>query len=86
MIHAIYFPNTETLAGADGFYTDDAKAPSLHGMTTKVDEIRRFTKNGEMASIGWFEVVRDGQVIAEIKESACHVFLDRKPYNEEPFK
>lgn len=38
------------------------------------DEIRQITKNGEMAGIAWFQIIKDGKVIAEIKESVCDIF------------
>ena len=39
-----------------------------------VSEIIPIMKNGEMAGIQWFQVVQDGKIIAEIKESVCNVF------------
>jgi hypothetical protein len=38
------------------------------------DEIKRIFKNGEMAKICWFEIVKNGKVISEIKESICDIF------------
>ena len=37
-------------------------------------EIKRTEKNGEMASIGWFEIYKQGELIAEIKESVCDIY------------
>jgi hypothetical protein len=41
------------------------------------DEIRRVYKNGEMATIGWFAMIKDGKKIAEIKESVCDIYYTR---------
>ena len=59
----IAFPNT---------VKDDDK--TWYSTGKYVDEIIYFTKNGEMASIGWFSIVKDNKVIAEIKESVCDVY------------
>jgi hypothetical protein len=37
-------------------------------------EFKYITKNGEMASINWIEVSREGKIIAEIKESVCDIY------------
>ena len=42
------------------------------------DEILEITKNGELASVGWFQIIKDGEVIAEIKESVCDIFITYK--------
>lgn len=34
-------------------------------------------KNGEMALINWIEVWKDGQCVAEFRESNCNIFLER---------
>lgn len=39
-----------------------------------VKEIRQITKNGEMASINWFQVIKNNTVVSEIKESICNVY------------
>ena len=42
----------------------------------RVSEIRRIEKReGEMSYIGWFEIWKDGKVIAEIKESVCNIYF-----------
>lgn len=56
-----------------GFYLAKATRGVRNGFTEQVDEIRRVQKNGEMATVEWFEIVKDGEVIAEIKESVCNV-------------
>lgn len=38
------------------------------------DEIKQIWKNGEMALIAWFQIIKDKKVIAEIKESVCNIY------------
>jgi hypothetical protein len=38
------------------------------------DEIRQIKKNGEMASITWLQIIKDGHIVAEIKESVCEIY------------
>jgi len=42
------------------------------------DEIRQIMKNGEMAGINWFQIIKDGNIIAEIKESICNIYGEDK--------
>lgn len=35
------------------------------------------TKNGEMASIGWFIISKDGKKIVEVKESVCDIYFNQ---------
>jgi hypothetical protein len=39
-------------------------------------EIREIMKPGEMAMIKWFQVIRDGKVIMEVKESICDIYFE----------
>jgi (p)ppGpp synthase/HD superfamily hydrolase len=48
--------------------------PLSYAIGKNADKINIITKNGEMAEITWFQVIKDGKVIAEIKESVCHIF------------
>ena len=76
-INAIYYPNTESMNGEliVGYYINENKAPmtSLKN-TVPVDEINRFEKTGDNAPIGWFEIISNKKVIAEIKESICNIY------------
>jgi hypothetical protein len=63
-IKIIEFPNTAQSQEDFGYYE----------IGKGCDKIRRFYKNGEMASICWFEIIKNGQRIAEIKESVCNVY------------
>ena len=67
IIKQISFPNTVG-GGKEYKYT-------LDDSSCGCDEIKRVEKNGEMASIGWFEIWKDGKVIAEIKESVCNIYF-----------
>ena len=69
MITQIEFPNT--VADIDKTYYIVAQG--------KVDEIKPITKNGEMAAIGWFQVIKDGMIIAEVKESICDIHYKDYP-------
>lgn len=49
------------------------------GCSISADEntqINRMEKSGEMADIGWFQIIRNGSVFAEIKESVCNIYYD----------
>lgn len=35
----------------------------------------RITKNGEMASINWIQVIENGRVILEVRESDCVLYF-----------
>jgi hypothetical protein len=61
-ISIIRYPNTVGVTEQETFAT----SPSI--------TIKRTTKNGEMASIGWFEVYKEGELVAEIKESICNIY------------
>jgi len=37
-------------------------------------EIKRITKNWDMAPIWWFEIYNDWKKVAEIKESVCDIY------------
>jgi hypothetical protein len=39
-----------------------------------VTEIRPIFKNGEIALIQWFQIIKGDTVIAEIKESVCNIY------------
>ena len=62
-IKSIHYPNT-AIGTEQGHY--------IIGETC--DEIKQISKNGEMASVNWFQVIRNNQVIAEIKESVCDIY------------
>lgn len=38
------------------------------------DKIIPIMKSGEMAGIQWFQIIKDGKIIAEIKESICNIY------------
>jgi hypothetical protein len=59
----ITFPNTA-----------DEEHQSYYSVPNSCDEIRIDFKNGEMASITWFQIIKNGKVIAEIKESVCNKY------------
>lgn len=42
------------------------------------DKIEWFCKNGEMADIGWFRIIKDNNVITEIRESICDIYGEDK--------
>ena len=65
-IKSIEFPNTATSIDAM-IYTVDKGC----------DEIKKITKAGEMANVAWFEVWKDGDIIAEIKESVCNIYYNQ---------
>jgi hypothetical protein len=62
-ITGIEFPNT--ISG---------EQTSYYKVGSTCDEIKYFEKSGEMAMIGWFKVIKKGEVIAEIKESVCNIY------------
>jgi len=62
-IRKISFPNT---------IADYEQADYVVG--NNCDEIKLIQKNGEMAGIGWFEIRKENEVIAEIKESVCNIY------------
>ena len=62
-ITEIYYPNTAIDENIGSFTVG-----------RNCDEIKYITKNGEMAAIGWFQIIKDNHVIAEIKESVCNVY------------
>ena len=62
-IKEIRFPNTAT---------DENQ--SCYKVNFNCDLIEHTAKNGEMASIGWFNVTKDNKIIAEIKESVCNIY------------
>jgi hypothetical protein len=39
------------------------------------DEIKIIQKNGEMARINWLQIIKDNEVIAEIKEGVCNLYF-----------
>jgi len=61
-ISGIAFPNT-----VRGFHQ------SRFFLGQNCDEIRKIEKNGEMAKVTWFQIIRDHIIICEIKESVCDV-------------
>lgn len=80
MITVIEFPNTVE-DEAKTFYTvktDDEP-------NGNVDEIRPIMKAGEMSGIQWFQVIKDGYIIAEIKESVCNVYFENRKVEKELF-
>lgn len=48
---------------------------SIYKIGKGCDEINCIFKNGEMALICWFEIIKDGKKIAEIKESVCNIYF-----------
>jgi hypothetical protein len=38
------------------------------------DEIITVYKNGEMVFIGWLQIIKEGKIVAEIKESVCDIY------------
>ncbi len=63
-VKGISFPNT--VADNDKCFYEVGK--------NGIEEIRETFKNGEMAAVKWFEIVKDNKIIAEIKESVCDVY------------
>ena len=63
IIKEIRFPNT-AVDGEQSFYSIEKGC----------SEIRYISKNGEMASVGWFQVLKGDDIIAEIKESVCDIY------------
>lgn len=63
-IQQISFPNTSLTHDEMNWYRKEA------GCTFRIIE-----KNGEMASINWIEISKDGKVVAEIKESVCNLYF-----------
>lgn len=64
-VQQICFPNT----------VKDSEQSSYSNSPDRGYEIERFTKNGEMAEIGWFKITKSGLLIAEIKESVCDIYF-----------
>ena len=52
----------------------DPQGFNSYTVGSSCDLIKIITKNGEMASINWFEIYKGGEVIAEIKESVCNIY------------
>jgi hypothetical protein len=74
MIIQIEFPNT---------VADIDKTFFIVG-SNGVEEIRPIMKAGEMSGVQWLQVVKNGHIVAEIKESVCNVyFKDRKVDTEQ---
>jgi len=66
-VTSIEFPNTSDENTRERY--------SINSISiSKVDDIKRVTKAGEMANIGWFEVWKNGKLLAEIKESVCNIY------------
>ena len=63
-ITRICFPNT----------VDDQGKTCYEVGRFGVEKINTIQKNGEMASIGWIQVIKGGKIIAEIKESVCDIY------------
>ena len=88
-IKGIAYPNTCEMSVRYLYFTDDDILQRFHChlIQQKVDEIRQVTKNGEMALINWFQVIKDGKIIAEIKESVCDIYGldDIEKENDCPF-
>ena len=71
-IKSIWYPNN---------VSDENKSSFTIGVNG-VSKIERFEKNGEMALVGWFRILKaktDGNagfdVMAEIKESVCDIYF-----------
>ena len=62
-VKSISFPNT----------IEESKQ-NTYTVGNSVDEIIQIGKSGEMAPINWFQIIKGGNVIAEIKESVCDVY------------
>ncbi|MGV9002378.1 MAG: hypothetical protein ACOH18_05500 [Candidatus Saccharimonadaceae bacterium] len=74
MIASIEFPNT---------VVDEAKTYYVVG--PYVDEIKPIMKAGEMAGVQWFQIIKDGMILAEIKESICNVYFKDRKVGEDIF-
>jgi hypothetical protein len=68
-IFSIEHPNTGA-PDERGYYSINDKLK----YAKKCDEIQRIEKAGEMAMVGWLQVIVNGEVIAEIKESVCDIY------------
>lgn len=62
-IKQISYPNT-VCSDVQGHYTEKSGY-----------SFERFNKNGEMASIGWIRIIKDGSTVAELKESICDIYF-----------
>lgn len=79
MISCIELPNTVEDEAKTYYTVKTEDEPNGN-----VDEIRPIMKAGEMSGVQWFQVIKDGHIIAEIKESVCNVyFKDRKVDTEQ---
>jgi len=38
------------------------------------DDIKLIMKSGEMSGIQWFQIIKNNNIIAEIKESVCNLY------------
>jgi hypothetical protein len=63
-VNQINFPNTAQLASDMEFFK----------VGRNCEEIRKFHKSGECANVGWFAIIKDGKLHAEIKESVCDIY------------
>lgn len=63
----ITFPNT---------LGDNNEESFNYSVGVNCEGIKKIIKNGEMATINWFQIIKDGEVMAEIKESVCNIFYD----------
>lgn len=68
-IKQIRYPNTVS-----------SEFQNVYTVGENVDEIKYISKNGEMASIAWFEIYKDGELLSEIKESVCDIYYKIKMY------
>ena len=64
-VKQIGYPNTSQSHEEVNYYT----------VGSNCDEINIIQKNGEMAKVNWFQIIKGEEVIAEIKESVCNVYF-----------
>ena len=48
----------------------EGQQQSIYRVGFSCDEIRNIAKSGD----GWFAIIKNGKIIAEIKESICDIF------------
>lgn len=64
-VKEIGYPNTSPNHEQFNYYT----------VGRNCDEISIIQKNGEMTKVNWFQIIKNGEVIAEIKESVCNIYF-----------
>ena len=52
----------------------EGQQQSIYRVGLSCDEIRNIAKSGEMALIGWFAIIKNGKIIAEIKRKYLRHF------------